>query len=133
METAKQAALSKRRAKSKIVSGLMVKCFAEYDSEYGRKHMGAIAEQLLVAWLLWREDDDRTLKIVDISRALRMPRSNVRRDLEKLCGAGLARKIGREFAPDPAFIITRVEAPYFRNICDAILHAADDLRRVDGH
>jgi len=128
------AALTKRRKQSAIVGRLLVACFVAMRSGYPRKHLGAVFEELLVAMMIRVSDDLGALPRTasDISKYLGLPRSNVRRCLDALISEGVVRKVDDHgYAGELDWLASRIDANYFLKIRDAIVTAADELKRLD--
>jgi hypothetical protein len=128
------AALAKRHKQSAIIARLTVTCFVAMRSGYGRKHLGAVFEELLVGLAIRISDDlgMPPLTASDISRHLGLPRSNVRRCLDVLVGEGVLRKEAEGgYRGQLDWLASRVDAEYFLKIRDAIVAAADQLKALD--
>ncbi|WP_245313122.1 helix-turn-helix domain-containing protein [Bradyrhizobium macuxiense] len=126
--------MEKRRKQSAIVGRLLVACFVAMRSGYARKHPGAVFEELLVAMMIRMSDDlgapPRTAS--DISKYLGLPRSNVRRCLDVLISEGVVRKANEHgHVGELDWLAARIDAEYFKNIRDAIIAAADELKALD--
>ncbi len=121
--------VEKRRRQSTILARLMVEWFSALRVGYDRKHIGAVAEELLVASVIRINDDDRLppLTPTDIAKRLNLPRSNVRRCLDVLIEEGVAAKSGAGYRGKIDWLAARVDAPYVHKIRDAIIVAADQL------
>jgi len=105
-------------------------------SGYPRKHLGAVFEELLVAMMIRVSDDLGALPRTasDISKYLGLPRSNVRRCLDALISEGVVRKVDDHgYAGELDWLASRIDANYFLKIRDAIVTAADELKRLDPH
>jgi IclR helix-turn-helix domain len=128
-------ALAKRHKESAIVGRLTVACFVAMRSGYARKHLGAVFEELLVGLAIRVADDlgAPPLTASDLSRHLGLPRSNVRRCLDALISEGVIRKEGEHgYRGALDWLASRIDAPYFLKIREAIIAAADELRALDG-
>jgi len=128
------AALAKRHKQSAIVSRLTIACFMAMRSGYGRKHLGAVFEELLVALTIRISDSfgGPSLTASDLSKYLGLPRSNVRRCLDVLISEGVVRKEGpRGYRGDLDWLASRIDADYFLKIRDAIITAADELKVLE--
>jgi hypothetical protein len=128
------AALAKRHKQSAIVGRVLVECFVAMRSGYGRKHIGAVFEELLVAMTIRMSDDlgAPPRSASDISRYLGLPRSNVRRCLDSLISEGVVRRVNDNgHTGQLDWLASRIDAEYFLKIRDVIIAAADELKALD--
>lgn len=116
-----------------IVATMMLAVSRAMHADYRHKHVGAVWEGLLTAFVLWHVDTVAAPKtILGIAKFLGIPRSNVKRACEELVAAGLACKIKRRYARDVRFILARPGSPFFVDIRVAVMTAGRELERVFG-
>lgn len=115
-----------------IVSAMMLALARGFHGDYhNNKHVGAVWEELLVAFVLWSTDTTRhPMTVLGIAKALGIPRSNVNRAIDALVVAGLAYKVRRRYARDVRFIEARPTSEHFRAIRKTVMRAGRQLQAI---
>ena len=114
-----------------IVSTMMLALARGFQGDYRRKHVGAVWEELLVAFVLWQADTvAQPMTVAEISRYLGIPRSNVARAMGALIEQGLACRVKRRYGRNVAFISVRPTSRFFREIREAVIKAGTELQTV---
>lgn len=118
-----------------IVYEMMLAICSAIHHDYRRtKHVGAMAEEMLVGMVI-RLNDDAGLKPITISaigRQLSMPLPSVRRVIARLINhRGVIRKSGDGYIGDLEFILARPDLDdYVPEIQEAIFKAAAALAKI---
>jgi hypothetical protein len=130
MSAAKE--LSDLVQQSVIVSTMMLTVLKNMHDDYGTKHPGAVFEELIVAFVLWREDTMLHPKSVnEIARECGIPPTNVRRIVAALCTVGiLTEPSHRRYARNPDYLAARLKSVQYKNIRKAIVTAGAGLRKI---
>jgi|SRR6187402_1595333 len=119
---------------SVIVSTMMLTVIKNMHEDYGdkNKHPGAVYEQLIVAFVLWREDSMLNPKPVnEIAKETGIPPTNVRRAVRTLCNVGiLAEPRHRRYARNTDYIAARLKSRQYKNIRKAIVTAGLALGKI---
>lgn len=111
-----------------IVSAMMIALARGFHGDYRRKHVGAVWEELLVAFMLWKSDTmKQPMTIMGISNDLGIPRTNVSRAVAALLAQGLVCKINRRYGRNVGFISVRPNSRFFREIREAVMKAGREL------
>jgi DNA-binding MarR family transcriptional regulator len=114
-----------------IVSGMMLDLARGFHGDYRKKHVGAVWEELLVAFVLWQTDTaKKPMSALGIANYLGIPRSNVNRAILALIDQGLICKVRRRYARDPGFIAARPLSENFRAIRLTVIRAGRALQEV---
>lgn len=116
-----------------IVSTMMLAVSKAMHGDYRRKHVGAVWEELLCAFVLWHVDTvTKPQTASGVAKFLGIPRSNAKRSLDALVAGGLARKVGRGYGRNVDFIAVRPNSRFFGEIRAAVMKAGRELERVFG-
>lgn len=128
-----QQEIARLVAQAVIVSTMMLAVSRGFHGDYRRKHVGAVWEELLVAFVLWHTDTMlKPMTVLSIAKFLGIPRSNVHRALDALVVSGLVCKVGRRYGRDLDFIAVRPNSRFFRDIRAAVMKAGRELESVFG-
>lgn len=112
-----------------IVSTMMLALSRGFHGDYNNKHVGAVWEELLCAFVLWHRDTvSHPMTISQIAKLLGIPPSNAKRAIKALCAAGLVCTVKRRYARDVRFIRDRPHSPFFVEIRLAVLTAGRELQ-----
>jgi hypothetical protein len=126
--------LQQRARQSAIVSRTILVIFKELRQAYRphEKNIGRLFQQLLVAMAIRLQDERHRspTSISALSRIACLPRSNVARAVKALSHAHVIKKQGNGYIGDGSFLLSRLEARYFKRILGAIIGGADELRLV---
>jgi DNA-binding MarR family transcriptional regulator len=118
-----------------IVSTMMLAVARAMHGDYRRKHVGAVWEELLTAFVLWQADTvTDPMSVAEIAKVLGIPRSNVKRALDALIddNHGLARKTGQRYCRNVDFVSVRPNSRHFTDIRVSVIRAGRELERVFG-
>lgn len=114
-----------------IVSNMMLALARGFHGDYRRKHVGAVWEELLVAFVLWQSDTvTKPMTVLGVANYLGIPRSNVNRAVAALVAGGLVRKVKRRYGRDVEFIAARPTSEHFRDIRKTVIKAGRRLQAI---
>jgi DNA-binding transcriptional ArsR family regulator len=126
--------LQRRHQESVIVSKMMLKICFEMIEVIGAPHFGPAVEPLLVAMAIRENDGDGKppMKVSDLVKRLKMPRSNVRRALAKLLDDGMIHERNdSSYVGSIDYLAARIDAEYFIEIKKAVHAASAALKALE--
>ena len=126
--------LQRRHQESVIVSKMMLKICFEMIEVIGATHFGPAVEPLLVAMAIRENDGDGKppMKVSDLVKRLKMPRSNVRRALAKLLDDGMIHERNdSSYVGSIDYLAARIDAEYFIEIKKAVHAASAALKALE--
>ena len=126
--------LQRRHQESVIVSKMMLKICLELIEVIGAPHFGPAVEPLLVAMAIRENDGDGKppMKVSDLVKRLKMPRSNVRRALAKLLDDGMIHERNdSSYVGSIDYLAARIDAEYFIEIKKAVHAASAALKALE--
>src|SRR4029077_240027 len=116
-----------------IVSTMMIAVARGFHGDYRRKHVGAVWEELLVAFVLWKTDTIlKPMTVLGIANYLGIPRTNVNRAVLALIDQGLVCRVQRRYGRNVGFISARPNSRFFRDIRVAVIRAGRELEDAFG-
>ena len=126
--------LQRRHQESVIVSKMMLKICFELIEAIGSPHFGPAVGPLLVAMAIRENDGDGKppMKVSDLAKRLKMPRSNVRRALAKLLDDGMIHERNdSSYVGSIDYLAARIDAEYFIEIKKAVHTASAALKALE--
>jgi predicted DNA-binding transcriptional regulator len=121
--------LEARHRASAIVARMYLRTLTAVMNDLSRDSLATTVPEMLIAMVVRLNDDQGKppISISEIERMTGISRKTVRRHVNRLIGRGVVIRRDDGVIGSDAYLLARVDAPYFKEIVQAVRDAAKEL------